>query len=160
MKAQEKNSDIDEIFTSMSQTVNNIKNFLDLLLSRGKCSLKALSEEISAEIDEVIEKEIRNGNKYLAGRFTVTLIGNKNFKAAFEIYLEQPNGEFLKIDGDSQIFPLSRLESSDADELLLKKEIVHEFDEPQQSFSDARIVNESASSSNEISLTELLQGHH
>ena len=109
---------------------------------------------------EVIEKEIRNGNKYLAGRFTVTLIGNKNFKAAFEIYLEQPNGEFLKIDGDSQIFPLSRLESSDADELLLKKEIVHEFDEPQQSFSDARIVNESASSSNEISLTELLQGHH
>lgn len=121
-----------EIATKVGQAVQSIINNIAEVFQRfgHKISLDEVAHRVSDAIDSKIRFAMKDGNKFIEGRYNIVLVGENAFRAVFEVYLKQINGEFMKLSGESKIFSLNRLEEDGQAELHAKKKICYEINEP------------------------------
>ena len=121
-----------EIANKVGQAVQSIiNNIAEVFQMFGhKISLDEFAHRVSNAIDSKIRFAMKDGNKFVEGHYSLVLVGDKCFRAVFEVYLKQINGEFMKLSGESKIFSLNRLKEDGQAELRAKKEISYEIHEP------------------------------
>lgn len=64
---------------------------------RPNMSLDDVAEKYSPIIDEIIEKQEKNGVKFCAGKFKIAQVYEKNFNLNFELYFQDEAKKWSKI---------------------------------------------------------------
>ena len=126
--------------------INDMSSIFDEIFA-SKISIDEFAKRASDAIDAKISEAMRDGNKFIDGRYKISLLAEKSFRTSFEIYFKQPTGEFMEMSGESKIFSLSCLDDDGRAELQAKKEISYEVHEPEKTVPKPSADNESVKTS-------------
>ena len=121
-----------DIVNAFDRFVNEVVDFVENLFSRKKLNLDEFAKSSSKEIDKIILKKITEGNEFIAGRFKLMFIDDKNFCFSFDVYLKHPTkDDYTRLNGASKPISVTRLQDEAYEELKRLKEISYEIDEPE-----------------------------
>ncbi len=102
---------------------------IETILCRER-SLDEFVKTFSEETDSIIQNEKRNGNKYSGGRLYVECSGKKEFNCVFKLYFLTLKDEAIELSRERKGFSCGLLKKQDREELLDKRVIAYEIEEP------------------------------
>ncbi len=121
-----------DIVNAFDRFVNEVVDFVEKLFSDKKLDLDEFAKSSSKEIDKIILKKIKEGNEFIAGRFKLMFIDDKNFCFSFDVYLKHPTkSDYTRLNGASKPISVTRLQDEAYAELKRLKEISYEIEEPE-----------------------------
>lgn len=128
---QEKTLDTAPVVNSFDKLVGDIVTFVENLFAQKKLTLDEFAHKSSKEIDRIILKKMNEGNEFIAGRFKLNYLNDTTFNFSFDIYLKNPKEpDYMKINGNSKVIDMARLQPEAFQELKLNKEVAFEIEEP------------------------------
>jgi hypothetical protein len=105
------------------------QNVVNLFRETPKKSLENIAKANSEIIDKhILEKEHDSGLKFIAGKFRITLVGEK-FRLSTELYYQDSEGKWEKEDGSTES-PVDSLTEESRKTLEEQKELTYPVEPP------------------------------
>ena len=95
-------------------------------------SIDDIIEKYSPRVDEIIEKNQKEGVTFNAGKFKILAVGKKSFTIGFELYFQDKNKKWSKIATTSPELDIEAWLSDEAiEQLQNQKEIICDVAPPE-----------------------------
>ncbi|MBO6177918.1 MAG: hypothetical protein J6O04_01925 [Selenomonadaceae bacterium] len=132
MEIEKKINNANNISQGLSEIIQGVIDFIGGLFNKtvNPVTLDEFVGKFSAKSDEIVLEEIQKGNKFLGGRFFVTLQDERHFQCSFEMFFETKDKEYIKLEGEKKNIQLRYIVENDILDLKQQKSIAFEIEEP------------------------------
>lgn len=104
---------------------------------RSVISIDDFAKIFGEKVNEIIlTHNATTGQKYIEGTFQIEYVDENTYCSAYELYFQDENNEFYKVESQSKPMPNGRLTLEARKELAEEKIITFEIPEPSQAERD------------------------
>lgn len=113
---------IEKTVETAKMAVESVKDFFKNLL-KPNMKIEDIKEVAMPRLTELIEKHVKDGMQYSAGKFHVKFADEEHFQLEFEMYFKDDEDKWHKVGNESELRDLDLLEDGAAKTLKALKDV-------------------------------------